>query len=251
MYTSSYYEGSVSASSSSAAHSSARLDGLNELELARLSLNQIDYGIAVVEAEKGSLQFANAFGQDALMMEPAPGKRTLRDHGLRLEGRQVVARRVADTETLQRTLHRTRAGLRGLLSLGPASKGSPVAVVPLSPPQVSVESVNRRDYNPDSLPPCYALLVFAKQHLCDNSTIALYARERGLTSAESQVLAQVCRGLRPSEIAAQNGVQISTVRTQLRSIRMKTQCDTIRQLVQQVSVLPPIALHMSSLQAAN
>ncbi len=251
MYTSTFYEGSVSASSSIAAHSTARLDGLNELELARLSLNQIDYGIAVVEAEKGTFQFANAFGQDALVLEPAPGKRTLRDHGLCLEGGNVVTRRLADMEILARTLHRTRAGLRGLLSLGPASKGSPVAVVPLSPPQVSVESVNRRDYNPDTLPPCYALLVFAKQHLCDNSTIALYARERGLTSAESQVLAQVCRGLRPSEIATNNGVQISTVRTQLRSIRMKTSCDTIRQLVQQVSVLPPIAMHVSALSQAN
>ncbi len=244
MYSSTFAEGSVSASTHSSI-SSVRLEGLNELELARLSLNQIDYGIAVVEADKGTFQFANSFGMDALTGEPAPEHRSLRDHGLSLQNGRVVARRVADAEILERTLHRTRAGLRGLLSLGPASKGSPVAVVPLSPAQISLEAVNRRDYNPEALPPCYALLVFAKQHLCDNSTIALYARERGLTSAESQVLAQVCKGMRPSEIAVHNGVQISTVRTQLRSIRLKTSCETIRQLVQQVSVLPPIALHLS------
>ena len=94
--------------------------------------------------------------------------------------------------------------------------------------------------------PAHALLVFAKQQLCDDSTMALFARERGLTNAEAQVLAQVCRGLRPSEIANQHGVQISTVRTQLRAIRMKTCSETIRELVQKVSVLPPMARYLST-----
>jgi DNA-binding CsgD family transcriptional regulator len=92
----------------------------------------------------------------------------------------------------------------------------------------------------------YALLVFAKQHLCDDSTMALFARERGLTNAEGQVLAQVCKGLRPAQIADHHGVQVSTVRTQLRSIRMKTCSDTIRELVQKVSVLPPMARHLAT-----
>jgi DNA-binding CsgD family transcriptional regulator len=95
-----------------------------------------------------------------------------------------------------------------------------------------------------TMAPQYALLVFAKQHLCDDSTVALFARERGLTGAEAQVLTQVCKGLRPAQVAVLHGVRISTVRTQLRSIRMKTQCQTIRELVQKVSVLPPTARHL-------
>ena len=55
------------------------------------------------------------------------------------------------------------------------------------------------------------------------------------------MLSQVCKGLRPAQIASNHGVRISTVRTQLRSIRLKTCSDTIRELVQKVSVLPPMA----------
>ena len=53
-------------------------------------------------------------------------------------------------------------------------------------------------------------------------------------------------GLRPNQIANRHGVQISTVRTQLRSIRLKTCSDTIRDLVHLVSVLPPMARQLAS-----
>ena len=96
--------------------------------------------------------------------------------------------------------------------------------------------------------PQFALLAFAKQQLCDNTTITLFARERGLTGAEGQVLAQVCKGLRPQEIATRQGVQISTVRTQLRAIRHKTASDSVRELIEKVSVLPPLAWQMPSLE---
>ena len=77
--------------------------------------------------------------------------------------------------------------------------------------------------------------------------MTLFAKERGLTSAEGQVLAQVCKGLRPHEIATRHGVQVSTVRTQLRAIRQKTASDSVRDLVQKVSVLPPLALNLNGL----
>ena len=92
--------------------------------------------------------------------------------------------------------------------------------------------------------PRYAMLVFAKQHLCDTTSITLFAHEKGLTGAEGQVLARVCEGMRPQQIAVCQGVQISTVRTQLRSIRQKTASDSVRELIEMVSVLPPLARHM-------
>ena len=217
----------------------------SELELLRLALNQVDYGLVVVDVDTGMVQFANALGRDAL--EDAGGGRgnIPCDTGLCLVRGRVVPRQGAHANQLQRALVRTRTGLRGLLSLGLGDQACVVAVLPLSGPQATAA-----DHQPaagaTAASPAHALLVFAKQQLCDDSTMALFARERGLTSAEAQVLAQVCRGLRPSEIANQHGVQISTVRTQLRAIRMKTCSETIRELVQKVSVLPPMARYLST-----
>ena len=143
---------------------------------------------------------------------------------------------------LRRALERTKSGLRDFLCLGDAGQNAAVAVLPLGAQQPRAEPRFHTTLG-SAVPDSYALLVFAKQHLCDDSTMALFARERGLTSAEGQVLAQVCKGLRPAQIATNHGVRISTVRTQLRSIRMKTCSETIRELVQKVSVLPPMARH--------
>lgn len=212
----------------------------SELDMLRMALNQVDYGLVVVDADTGAVQFANALGRDALERAPRdPG--TLRnDTGLRLVRGRVVTCCPEDADLLLRTLARTRAGLRGLLNLGGGAQSAAVAVVPLAAPSISSQAGSTGDA------PSLALLVIAKQHLCDDSTMALFARERGLTSAEGQVLAQVCRGLRPAQIADHQGVQISTVRTQLRAIRAKTCCETIRELVQKVSVLPPMARHLTS-----
>lgn len=216
---------------------------LSELGLLRLALNQMDYGLVVVEADSAKIQFANALGHDALQetADSTQGKRCRA--GLLLAHGRVTAHRAADCEQLRRTLERTKNGLRGFLNLGDGGQTSAVAVLPLAGPPVNPPNWPR--FGPRaSAQPCYALLVFAKLQLCDDSTMALFARERGLTSAEGQVLAQVCKGLRPAQIANNHGVQISTVRTQLRSIRMKTCSETIRDLVQKVSVLPPMARHM-------
>ena len=216
-----------------------------ELELLRMTLNQVDYGLVVVNVQSRAVQFANALGHDALVGVADQFGNKRYDTGLQLVHGCVTARRPADADQLHHTLERTRAGVRGLLSLGVGSLTCAVAIVPLCPP-VDPHVAPFVSYGEDLTPPdCHALLVFAKQHLCDNSTIALFARERGLTSAEGQVLTQVCRGLRPSEIAEQHGVQISTVRTQLRNIRLKTSCETIGEVIQKVSVLPPLARQLS------
>jgi len=54
------------------------------------------------------------------------------------------------------------------------------------------------------------------------------------------VLRALCDGMDVQEVAAHNGVSESTVRTQVRSLREKTQSTSIRQLVQQVAALPPV-----------
>ncbi len=216
----------------------------SEPQLLRLALNQMDYGLVIVDAETAMVQFVNALGHANLLDCPDGPTSTPQGCGLRLLHGRVMAQRPADNDTLRRTLDRAATGLRGFLCLGGGVQSCAVAVLPLIGQRNAAEAVSSGMLG-SAVPPSYALLVFAKQQLCDDSTMALFARERGLTNAEGQVLAQVCKGLRPAQIAYNHGVRISTVRTQLRSIRMKTCCETIRELVQKVSVLPPMARQLS------
>ncbi len=52
-----------------------------------------------------------------------------------------------------------------------------------------------------------------------------------LTAAESQVLLMLCTALSPEEIAARHSVAISTVRSHIRNILIKTSCSEVRGLV--------------------
>lgn len=194
-----------------------------ELGLMRAALNQVDYGLAVVAVDTFQVLFANAPAAAALQQGNA------KKSGLCVEDGCLRPCRQADVEQLHLALQNTKVGQRGLLKFkgreGTQGADCSVAVMPLSASG-------------------YALLAFSKQQMCDATTVTLFARERGLTSAEGQVLAQICKGLRPQQIATCHGVQVSTVRTQLRSIRHKTASDSVRELVQKVSILPPLALHM-------
>ena len=60
------------------------------------------------------------------------------------------------------------------------------------------------------------------------------------------MLQALCDGLRPKEVARRCEVAVSTIRTQISSIRTKTQTASIRDLVSRVSVLPPITLAMKT-----
>ncbi|MDO8449889.1 MAG: helix-turn-helix transcriptional regulator [Rhodoferax sp.] len=202
-------------------------------------LNQVDYGLAVINADTRQLLFANTPAQNAL--HPASLQKT----GLCVTDGRLCTRQHVHAQQLTLALTRTKSSLRGLLSLSDCESGTTVAVMPLPTPALPTPDASAWDAATASAP-CYALLLFAKQQLCDTTSITLFASERGLTRAEGQVLAQVCRGLRPSEIATHHGVQICTVRSQLRSIRQKTASDSVRELVEKVSVLPPLARQLSS-----
>ena len=84
------------------------------------------------------------------------------------------------------------------------------------------------------------LLVFGKQQVCETLSVDHYARVHGLTHAEGMVLAALCDGDTPAEVAERFGVAVSTVRSQISAIRQKTRCNSIRELVRRVAVLPPI-----------
>ena len=84
------------------------------------------------------------------------------------------------------------------------------------------------------------LLMLGKRQVCESLSVQGFARSHGLTPAETRVLVPLCQGVPPGEVAEMLGVGIATVRSQIGSIRQKTGAESIRALVGQVAMLPPL-----------
>lgn len=151
-----------------------------------------------------------------------------RQHPLQLLGRELRARHSQDVAPLHEALR--AAGLRGLrklLTLGEGSQRVSVSVVPLVPSS---------GHEGETM----TLMMLGKRRVCEELSVQGFARSNGLTAAETRVLVALCNGTPPGEAAVQLGVAISTVRTQIGNIRLKTGAESIRDLVRQVAVLPPL-----------
>jgi DNA-binding CsgD family transcriptional regulator len=178
-------------------------------------LDEVDYGMLLV-ADDSVVLHANHVARAELDHE----------HPLQLLGAELRVRRPQDVAPLREALVAARERrLRRLLSLGQGEQRISVAVVPL-PAAPGDEALT--------------LLVFGKRRMCEALSAHWFAREHGLTSAESRVLAALCEGVQPVNIAAAQGVAISTVRSQIGAIRAKTGAPSIRALVRQIAVLPPL-----------
>ena len=164
-------------------------------------LDELDYGLLLV-TEAGHVTQANHVAQGDLDSE----------HPLQLLGRELRARHAHDVlplhTALQNAAHR---GLRKLLTLGDNTQRVSVSIVPLGIDHSRSEAST--------------LLILGKRQMCESLSVQGYARSHSLT---------------PAEVAAQLGVGIATVRSQIGSIRQKTGADSIRSLVRQVAVLPPL-----------
>ena len=81
----------------------------------------------------------------------------------------------------------------------------------------------------------------------------MFARSQNLSPSEEAVLLALCRGSSIPEIAADHKVAESTVRSQIKALREKTGCGSIRALMQRVHSLPPVvpALRVISAMSHN
>jgi DNA-binding CsgD family transcriptional regulator len=131
-----------------------------------------------------------------------------------------------DRRKLHDGLLRAVEGKRSLLTLA-ASEGTALtlAVVPL-----------RAD-----APPRSAALVFARASVCESLMLCFFARSHGLTATEEHVLGILCQGYSAPDIARQMKVAVSTIRSHVRSLCAKTRSSGVRELVNRVAVLPPVA----------
>lgn len=182
--------------------------------LARM-LDEIDYGMLLVTPQ-AHVTFMNHAARLEL-----DGR-----HPLQLHARQLGAHRPQDVAPLYDAIAAAQRGLRKLITVGDGDQRVSVSVVPL--PECAGRGTP------------LTLLVLGKRRVCEQLSVQGFARSAGLTPAETRVLELLCAGVRPSDIARECGVAVSTVRTQIGSIRAKTGATSIRHLVQQVAVLPPL-----------
>jgi DNA-binding CsgD family transcriptional regulator len=187
-------------------------------------LDEIDYGMLLVDADA-----------QVLYLNHAARRELDRDHPLQLAGNLLVAPNTGDATALQEALAEAQRGKRRLMTLGSGEQFVGISVVPLN------ESDTRAGAT---------LLVLGKRNVCEQLSVQGYARAVALTPAETRVLELLCVGVQPTVIASRQGVAVSTVRTQIGSIRAKTGANSIRELVRQVAVLPPLVGALRSSAAA-
>jgi len=179
------------------------------------ALDELDYGIVVLG---GGMKAVHV--NDAALADLEGG------HPLELVDGQLCARLARDVAPLHDALAAAAGrGMRKLLTLGKDDSRASVSVVPLEGADAGARAV---------------LVVLGKQAMCESLSVQGFARSCGLTGAETRVLLALCDGVPPNEVAQQQGVAVSTVRSQIGSLRQKTGAESIRALVRQVAVLPPV-----------
>jgi DNA-binding CsgD family transcriptional regulator len=130
--------------------------------------------------------------------------------------------------TLANALARVAEGKRSLIELAAAEgRGLTLAVLPLKS-----EAAGR---------PARAALLFSRASVCESLMLCFFARSHGLTATEEHVLGILCHGFSAPQIARQLNVAVSTVRSHVRSLCAKTRSSGVRELVNRVAVLPPVA----------
>ena len=180
-----------------------------------LVLDELDHGLLLV-TQLGLLLHCNAAARQALQQS---------QHPLELQGQQLLPRHPKDVRPLFSALTAAETqGRRCLLRLGEGAGAANVVVVPLNR-QVEHAAV---------------LLVLERPALCGELATQWFALRYGLTPTETEVLKALGAGVRPTAIAERQQVAISTVRTQIQSIRLKSGAQSIRALVHQLAVLPPL-----------
>ena len=180
------------------------------------ALDEIDYGMLLLN-DDGHALHVNQAARTALDTE----------HPLQLHGRELRARGGHDVQPLNAALlGAVKRGLRKLLTLGEGAQQVSLSVVPIG----AVAEDGCR----------VTLVILGKRQVGAELAVQGFARGHRLTPSETRVLVALCNGACPGDIADEHGVALCTVRSQIGSIRLKTGAPSIRALVRQVAVLPPL-----------
>ena len=182
-----------------------------------LVMDELAYGILVTSLDNQVLH-ANQAARHELARRRVLGVRDQRLYGCAPE----------DVKTLQEAVTKVGQGKRSMLTLSTAQGFSlTVAVLPL---KVDEAKGTVR-----------AAFLFSRASVCESLMLCFFARSYGLTATEEHVLGILCQGYSAPEVAAQLKVAVSTVRSHVRSLCAKTRSSGVRELVNRVAVLPPVA----------
>jgi DNA-binding CsgD family transcriptional regulator len=263
--------GTAHAANPSANNPSAALDNNNP---ALALLDQLAIAIVVLDAQ-GGVSFANASAKSELANNP----------WLRVERGQLCAKRAADADALQdllwaaargehaalrlgeaKTKTRAKSKTTGAASLaGTASAGFSLAATPLwlGQPKATRVQANAPAAKPAralakapersaaqatarASAPTHIALVFQRRQLCEPLMLHHFARQHQLTGAEEAVLRHLCQNMDQSAVAQSMGIALSTVRSHVKNMSMKTGCHGMRALQAQLAMLPPIAVQIAT-----
>jgi DNA-binding CsgD family transcriptional regulator len=179
-------------------------------------LDEVDYGIVVLDWD-GRVLHVNQAARHQLKHTPA----------LRLERGELVATHPRDASVLAGAVRAAAVqGLRRMVQVGSPPRPLALAVVP--GPHCTGANRHR------------VLVMLPRSQVCEPLSVHAFARDHGLSATETQVLRLLCDGRQPIEIATVQRVGIATVRSQIASIRTKTDSATVGELMHRVARLPPI-----------
>ncbi len=186
--------------------------------LALMLMNELAFGVAVVTLQ-GRVVQANQLARQELG----------RFRVLGAVDQQLKTVCADDARALQDALANAGRGKRSLVCMPVPSGAMPLtlAVLPL-----------RAEAGAS---PAHAALIFSRASVCETLMLCFFARRHGLTSTEEHVLGILCQGYSAPEIAVQMKVAVSTVRSHVRSLCAKTRSSGVRELINRVAVLPPVA----------
>jgi len=180
-------------------------------------MDELAYGV-VIASPQGQVLHANHAARQELARQRALAcdRDMLRTHDAK------------DARPLADALGKAAEGKRSLVAIR-AATGAPLSIV-LVPLRNDVPGA----------PPTVGLL-FARASVCDPLMLCFFARSHGLTATEEHVLGILCHGYSAPEVADQLRVAVSTVRSHVRSLCAKTRSSGVRELVNRLAVLPPVA----------
>ena len=186
------------------------------LDVLGLLVDELAHGVMVVNTQ-GWILHANRAARSALQRGLSLGTT---HGGLKLKS-------VPDPQQLASALSEAASGRRIMIRLQAAGGDFNLAVVPLN--RQTAGSCDR------------IALFFSREEACTPGLLASFAHSNRLTRTEEQVLVLLCRCLSAPEIAMKMKVAVSTVRSHVRSLCAKTSTRGVRQLVNLVAALPPLA----------
>lgn len=209
------------------------------LPLLCAALDELDYALILLD-ERGMVAHANL-----------RARVDLENGRLAVDRGRLYAAQASQQMPLQTALERARRGARSMVDLS-VDENHPkathmYALIPFGGTGTGSAAGNGVGVG-GSGRPNPVLVVSGRQCLSEALSTQFFATRFGLSPAEQGVLRGLVTGLSAEEVAAQRGLKVATVRGQIKDIRRKTQCSSMRELLAKVAVLPPV---MRALRAAG